>query len=390
MSMRETPEYRKSLGPLELVSLGVGGTIGSGIFVVPGTAAGIAGPYSLLAWGIVAISALLVGFSLAWIYGADPGKASFFGIFTGIFGRKTATFLVGLYLISGIFGIATIAAGIGQYLGYFGQYPVIIIEISIIALFCLLNLIGIYHSGMTENILTIIKIVPLIAIAVGLLAFIRPENYVPLGFTFSGHALFAAIIIVYWPFTGFEISAIMVEETRDPKIISRSLLIILAIVISLYLFLNITLLGSVGAQVLAASPAPLATAAGLFVPLSGPVVAIIGIIAMLSALNAYVIGSSRITHQISVTYQVPLLKDLSFRGTPAAALILGSVVATSMLFFSNHFTILASLSVITTLIPYIFFCIAAARIFPDKPVRLLVATAGACVTTLILLLYFLL
>lgn len=55
--MKEETSYRKSLGLVELVSLGVGGTIGSGIFVVPGIAAGIAGPSSLLAWLIVALSA---------------------------------------------------------------------------------------------------------------------------------------------------------------------------------------------------------------------------------------------------------------------------------------------------------------------------------------------
>ena len=47
--MEGKKSYKKSLGLYELVSLGVGGTIGSGIFVVPGIAAGIAGPSSLFA-----------------------------------------------------------------------------------------------------------------------------------------------------------------------------------------------------------------------------------------------------------------------------------------------------------------------------------------------------
>jgi amino acid transporter len=59
--------YLKTLGLPELVSLGVGGTIGSGIFVVHGLAAGILGPYSLLAWIIVAVSASCVLLSLAWL-----------------------------------------------------------------------------------------------------------------------------------------------------------------------------------------------------------------------------------------------------------------------------------------------------------------------------------
>lgn len=42
---------RRSLGQLEPVGLGIGRTVGSGIFVVPGIVAGILGPASLIAWG---------------------------------------------------------------------------------------------------------------------------------------------------------------------------------------------------------------------------------------------------------------------------------------------------------------------------------------------------
>jgi len=72
----ETGSYRRSLGLVELVSLGVGGSVGSGIFVVPGLAAGLSGPGSLIAWVIVALSAL----SLALHYGIfqeSPYESSF-------------------------------------------------------------------------------------------------------------------------------------------------------------------------------------------------------------------------------------------------------------------------------------------------------------------------
>jgi len=52
--MAEVSTYKPSLGLFEFFSLGVGGTIGSGIFVVPGIAAGQSGPWSLLTWVIVA------------------------------------------------------------------------------------------------------------------------------------------------------------------------------------------------------------------------------------------------------------------------------------------------------------------------------------------------
>lgn len=177
--MTETPSYKRGLGLFELVSLGVGGTIGSGIFVVPGIAARIAGPASLIAWVIVAISASSVLVSLAYVSKHFTQNGSFLSMFESVFGIKLALPIVLLYLISSIFGVATIASGIGQYMTYFNISHVIIIEIAILTCFCLINIIGISLSGTTENILTLIKIIPLVVIAIILLPFVNFTNLVP-------------------------------------------------------------------------------------------------------------------------------------------------------------------------------------------------------------------
>jgi amino acid transporter len=384
--MAEVGTYKRSLGLFELVSLGVGGTIGSGIFVVPGVAAKLSGPWSLFAWVIVAISASCVVLSLAYVSFRFTSSNSFFSLFSSVFGSRFAVPLIILYLISSVFGISTIAAGIGQYLSYFGISNVLLIEIAVISAFCWLNISGISLSGMTENILTTLKIIPLVIIAVLLIPSINVDNFVPQApVTVTG--FLATIIIVYWPFTGFEISAIPVEETRDPKIIRRALILVMGIVVSLYLLLNFALIGSVGAEALAASPAPLATAAGILFDRSGTFVAIIGIVAMLSAINAYIIGTSRILQSMSARFSIPKIQDLNRQGTPAYALMTGSAISAALLLFSNQFAQLATISVITTLIPYIFFCLASWVLVTDTRARL-VSAAGAISTAAILILYF--
>jgi amino acid transporter len=384
--MAEAGTYKRSLGLFELVSLGVGGTIGSGIFVVPGVAAKLSGPWSLLAWLIVALSASCVLLSLAYVSFRFTSSNSFYSLFSSVFGQKIAVSLLVLYLISSVFGIATIAAGIGQYLSYFGISNVLIIEIAIISSFCLLNISGISLSGITENILTTLKIIPLVIIAFLLIPFIKVENFIPhTPVTYTG--FLATIIIVYWPFTGFEISAIPVEETRDPKIIRRSLILVMGIVVFVYLLLNISLIGSVGSETLAASPAPIATAAAMLFDSSGSIVAIIGIVAMLSAINAYIIGTSRILQSMAVQFSIPKLQDLTPQGTPAFALITGCVISAVLLLFSNHFAQLATISVITTLIPYIFFCLSSWVLVTDTKSRL-VSAVGAISTAAIMIMYF--
>lgn len=384
--MTKPSTYKRSLGLFELVSLGVGGTIGSGIFVVPGIAAKLAGPASLLAWVIVALSASCVLLSLAYVSFRFTQSRSFFSLFSSVFGNRVALVLITLYLISSIFGIATIAAGIGQYIVFFGLSSVLVIEIVIIALFCWINITGISLSGMTENILTTLKIIPLLIISLLLVPFIKFDNFIPQAPVTSA-GLLAAVIIVYWPFTGFEISAIPVEETKDPLLIRRALILVLAIVVLLYLVLNVALIGSVGSAALAASPAPIATASGMIFAHSGEVVACIGIVAMLSALNAYIIATSRVLHSAAVQVSLPRIQDLTHQGTPAYALLLGCGMSAVLLLFSNHFESLATISVITTLIPYVFFCLAAWILVTDIKSRI-ISAVGALSTACILIIYF--
>ncbi len=385
-SGKAEPSYRKSLGLVELVSLGVGGTIGSGIFVVPGIAAGMAGPSSLYAWALVAFSATCVALCLAWIQARSPTGIPFVGIFEPVFGARGSGILVTIYLVSSVFGVATIAAGLGQYFTFFAIPHVLAAEIFVIMAFLGINLVGIALSGRTENVLTAAKIIPIVIIAVALIPFIRIENLTPSG-TVPLSDILKVVIIVYWPFTGFEISAIPVEETRDPRVISRALLIVMALVCTIYLVLNISLIGSAGSAALSASPAPVATAAGILFEGAAPLVAVIGIITMFSALNAYIVGTSRVMQNMAGKFGLPRLAELTPRGTPKTALVISRILAGGLLFFSNSFDLLASVAVVTTLVPYIAICLAALGVTGDIR-RKGVACLGAALTAAILFLYF--
>ncbi len=382
--MSDRRQYRKALGLVELFCLGVGGTIGSGIFVVPGIAARLAGPASLIAWAIVAVSACMVAFALGSVQ-ANSG-VTFATLFAESFGRPIAALLVALYVVSSVFGIATIAAGLGQYLAYFGLGELRTMEVAIIAAFLVINRIGMTPSGITENALSLVKI-GAIAMMIGVLApFAHGANLVVSELP-SVPTLLSVVIIVFWPFTGFEISAIPVAETKDPRRIARALLLVMLFVCVMYLALNVVLIGAVGSADLAASPAPVAYAMGLVFPGSGGFVAIVGIVTMLSALNAYIVGASRVLHGGAELFGVALLARLSNRGVPATALDVTCGAAALMLLVSNRFDTLAAASVVTTLVPYAAICVAAARRAKTATVRI-VSMTGAFVTTAILVLYF--
>ena len=171
-------------------------------------------------------------FSLSSVAYRFTPSSGFYKLFESVFGNRIALPLMVLYVISSIFGVATITARIEQYISFFDLSPVLLIELVLLAAFCGLNIAGIAFSGATETILTALKIIPLILIALLLLPFVRPENFVQSApWTTTG--LLATVMVVYWPFTGFEISAIPVEETRDPSRISRALVLVMVVVCSI-------------------------------------------------------------------------------------------------------------------------------------------------------------
>ena len=109
--------YRRSLGLFSLVSLGLGGTVGSGIFVVPGIAAGLLGPAALFVWLLVGLSVGAVAFALASVSPVEGENLPLFLPVGLVFGSVTADTLMGAYhFLSSVFGCASICAGIGQYL----------------------------------------------------------------------------------------------------------------------------------------------------------------------------------------------------------------------------------------------------------------------------------
>lgn len=386
MPSSDPRSYRKSLGILELVCLGVGGTIGSGIFVVPGVAAQLAGASSLVAWPVAAASACAVAYAFGALQSRSPPGRSLLDLLASAFGGRAAALLVWIYTIGSVFGVATIAAGLGQYLSFFGVGHVIATEMLMLGAILAVNLHGISLSGSTENLLSILKIAGILAVIAILAPLARTQSILPWSFA-PLPTLIQVVVIVYWPFTGFEISTLPVAEMRDPRSIVRALVIVMALVCTVYFALNLALLGAVGAPALAASPAPVANAVGLVLQGSGPWVALLAIVTMLSALNAYVVGASRCLHDVLQGRRMQGMTRLSTRGVPAAALWIVCLGAAGLLTVSNKFSDLATVSVLLTLVPYVVVCWAAFSGGRTMPARA-IALFGAVGTLAILVLYF--
>jgi amino acid transporter len=77
------------------------------------------------------------------------------------------------------------------------------------------------------------------------------------------------------------------------------------------------------------------------------------------------VGGSRVLQNLAITQNISSIRDLNKRGTPQSALILCAIFSAALLFISNQFDELAIISVVTTLIPYLFVGASALLLFPS-------------------------
>ncbi|HEY3273064.1 MAG TPA: APC family permease [Methanocella sp.] len=375
----------KPLGIVDLVGLGVGGTIGSGIFIVPAVAAGMSGPTSLIAWVLCAISFGAVLGCLTVLSRKYAVTGAFYSIFDRSFSRPVATTTVFLYIVSGVLGIATIAAALGDVVRIDGVPP-LALEIGLVVAFGLLNLIGIALAARVEDALTVIKILPLLIVPLLLFPFIDPGNFTPL--SFEGMDFLKCAVVIYWCFTGFELSAIPSKAVRDPEhTVPRSLIYVFVAVTVIYLALNFALMGSLGPDGVASTMTPITYAIDHFFSGWGVIITVIAVVSMISALNAYLLGTSLVLQSFSEKYW----KRLTFehKGVPVFAVILCTVATSILLLVTRDFSLLASASVIATLVPYLALC-CAAMINIEKPLVKVMAVIGILATGLVLISSFLL
>jgi amino acid transporter len=375
----------KPLGIVDLVGLGVGGTVGSGIFVVPAVAAGLSGPTALIAWLLCAVSFGAVLGCLTLLSRKYAVTGAFYTIFERSFSRPVATTTVFLYIVSGVLGVATIAAALGDTVQIDGVSPVVF-EIGLVVAFGLLNLVGIALAARVEDVLTVIKILPLLIVPLLLFPYIDPGNFSPL--SFQGLDFLKSAVVIYWCFTGFELSAIPSRAVRDPEYtVPRSLIYVFVAVTVIYLALNFGLIGSLGADSVASTMTPITYAVDHFFNGWGVVITVVAVISMFSALNAYLLGTSIVLQSFSEKFWKPLTFER--KGVPVFTVLLCTVATSLLLLLTDDFSLLASASVIATLVPYLALCYAAMK-YIEKPLVKVMALIGILATGLVLVSSFLL
>ena len=152
------PRLKRSLNLPLLVLYGLGTTIGAGIYVLVGAAAGRAGIYAPMAFVAAAIGIAPTAASygeLASRYPVSAGEAAY--VNAGFGSRAMSLFTGWLVIVSGVVASAAIAIGCAGYIRTFIDLPISLVVTAVIAAMGLVAAWGIVESVLLAALFTLIE-----------------------------------------------------------------------------------------------------------------------------------------------------------------------------------------------------------------------------------------
>ena len=234
--MSADQKFVKSMSAIDLMTLGIGAVIGTGIFILPGTvAANDAGPGVILSFLMAAIVCALAAMCYAEFSSALPVAGSAYSYGNIIFGEIIGWILGWALVLEYMLAVSSVSTGWAAYfnslINSFGLHIpkalsgpfdpahgtyVNIVAIIIVLLITLMLSQGMQSSLRINNIAVAIKLlIILLFIGIGLF-FIKPANYHPfMPFKLSG--VFRGATTVFFAFLGFDAVSSSAAEVKNPK-----------------------------------------------------------------------------------------------------------------------------------------------------------------------------
>lgn len=296
--LQQQPQnLRKTLTLRNAVALYASSVLGSGILVLPGLAAQIAGPGSILAWILLSLASYPFAFTFATLSARRPESGGVYSFTKEAFGYRMATvtgWLFAMWEITGAPAVALIAA---SYLGYafpLNRSETYLIAIAIIFAAFLTNYRGIVLSKKVQ-LAVIASIVGLLLVAIVSSAFlVKTQNFTP--FLPQGLApVGTAAALIFWSFLGYENVSNVAEEFENPKRdFQRSILLSVLLISFLYVMVAFVTIGT-NAYTAKGSIAPFAVILSNVLGSYGAAgTAILAVFIVYGVVNAYTTGMSRV------------------------------------------------------------------------------------------------
>jgi APA family basic amino acid/polyamine antiporter len=249
----ETAGLRRTLGPIQLMLIGIGCIIGAGVYVMTGTAAAnYAGPAVVVSFAIAGLACGFTGLCYAELSSVLPVSGASYTYAYAALGEVFAWALAWMLMLEFGLASAALAVGFSGYLnslladfaihiptamlqstlvaqaGQGGIHFVLSPSLNLVALASLMAVAlilarGIRQSAAVNTVLVVVKVSVLVGfVAVGI-GHVDTHNWTPFippsegGFRYGVPGIFRAASTLFFAYLGFEAVATAASEARKPQ-----------------------------------------------------------------------------------------------------------------------------------------------------------------------------
>ncbi len=325
---------QRKMGFWSVVSVGVGGMVGGGIFAVLGLSVQVTQGGAPIAFAIAGVIALLTVYSYAQLSVAFPNRGGTVMFLNQAFGTGLFTGGMNILLwLSYIVMLSLYASAFGSYgATFFPALPQVWVKhgllSGVILLITVLNLLSSDLIGRVESWIVAFKVLILSAFVMfGLrgitIQHLQPETWAP------PISLVAGGMLIFLAYEGFELIANTAEDVRAPsRMLPRAYYTAVGSVVILYVLIAAIAVGTLSLQdIQAAHEYALAAAARPFLGEFGfTLIAIAALLSTASAINATLYGTSRLSYVIAQSGELPAALEKKVWNQPIEGLLITSAL----------------------------------------------------------------
>lgn len=351
MSDSTAPGNPSSLSTRQITMMGIGGAIGAGLFLGSGQAVAVAGPAVILAFALAGFLVILIMNMLGEMAAANPSSGSFSVYAAKAMGPNAGATIGWLYWLQAVIVIAAEATGAAAIVG--GWFPGVsqgTWSLVFVGLLTAVNLAHVAKFGQFEYWFSFMKVAAIIAFlavgaalvfglvpgvqATGLGNLVAHGGFLPTGVV----GLCAGLLMVVFSFGGIEIVAIAAAESDDPRrSIRKAVRGVLVRVLVFYVGSALVMVSVLPwtSPELAASPF-VAVLSAAHLPWIDSIMALVVVVALLSAMNANIYAASRMLLSLSERKIAPRMVQVRSRHRTPYVAVIGSVFLCSIAVVMNY------------------------------------------------------
>lgn len=234
--LQKDSHFERALSAVDLIALGIGAVIGTGIFILPGTVAATkAGPGIILSFVLAAIVCAVAAMCYAEFASVLPIAGSAYSYGNIVYGEMIGWIIGWALVLEYVLAVATVAVGWAAYFNSFiagfglklpkaitgsfdpahGTY-INVIAILIVCLIAWIIDTGLKTSIRLNNIIVVVKLAIIVLFLLVGSFYVKPSNWTPFA-PFGGTGILKGAAVVFFAYLGFDAVSSSAAEVKNAK-----------------------------------------------------------------------------------------------------------------------------------------------------------------------------